>query len=753
MNIALNRRSLLAGAGALTVSVVLPGAKARAAVVGAAKRPALKPENLSTYISINADGSAVAYWGKLDMGQGTDIGILQIVAEELDLPADRVEIVQGDTNVTVNQGGASGSTGIQSSGIAMRAAAAEARFQLLRLASQQLGAPADQLSTSNGVVSVKNDPSKKATYGELIGGRFFDTQLEWNKKIGNALAVKGEGKPKPVSEYKVVGTPVRRRDVPEKLLARAEYIVDVKVPGMVHARMILPPVVGAVPTAVDESSIKGIAGAQVVHIKDFLAVVAPREWDAIKASQQLKVTWSDAKPPFPDQKDLYDHIRTAPVVKRHVDKESGDVDAAFKGAAKVIEAAYEWPFQSHAGMAPACAVVDYRPDGITTVWTPTQKPHYGRDGVANILGLPHDKVRGVYVFGPGSYGRNDSGDAAAAAALISKAVGKPVRMQFMREEGTGWDPKGPASVHTARAAIDKDGNVIGWHFESKGFSRLEVASNESQPAHTLPGQLTGAALKFDAQFGTPAESYGFPAKRKAFEVIAPLVERSSPLRTSHLRDPVGPQVTFASESFIDELAYALKTDPVAFRLKHLKDARDQAVVKAAAEKAGWKPHTAPRKEANGAVATGQGIAYAQRGGTRVAIVAEVEVDLKSGKVRNKRTIVAHDCGLIVNPQLLKLTIEGNVVQGTSRAVCEEVRFDNKTVTSVDWQTYPILDMSEAPESVEIVLINRPDVKSTGAGEATSRPIAAAIANAIYDATGVRLRQAPLTPERIKSGLV
>ena len=753
MTININRRTVLSGLGSLTVSVVLPGTSAKAATFGANTKPDLKPENLSSYITVNADGTVTAYWGKMDMGQGTDMGCVQMVAEELDLPVEKVTLIQGDTINSVNQGGASGSTGIQQGGVAIQSAAAEARYQLVQMAAQALNVPADQLSIANGVISAKSDASKKISYVELIGGRHFDTQLEWNKQIGNALFVSGKGKPKPVSEYKVIGTSPARRDIAGKVLGTVDYICDIKLPGMVHARMILPNIAGAVPLSFDKASVADITGVEIVHDNGFLAVTAPREWDAIKASQNLKVTWSDVKAPFPDQKAIYDHIRKAPSIKRETLPDVGNIDEAFKGAAKIVEANYEWPFQSHASMAPGCAVVDYKPEGTSTVWTSTQKPHFGRDGVANTLGLPAEKVRGIYANGPGSYGRNDSGDAAAAAAVISKKLGKPVRLQFMRHEGTGWDPKGPASVHSARAAIDKDGKVIGWHFESKGFSRLDVDSNESQPAHTLAGQLQGVPLKFNPQFGTPEESYGFANRRKGWDVVAPLLERSSPLRTSHLRDPVGPQIAFASESFVDEVAFALGRDPVAFRLEYLSDPRDKAVVQTVAEKAGWKPHTAATKQMRGDIATGQGIAYSQRSGTRVAIVAEVEVNRTTGKVWVKKFTVAHDSGLVINPHLLTMCVEGNMVQGTSRALHEEVTFDNKSVTSVDWLTYPILDMSEAPASIEVAIVNRPDVKPSGAGEPSMRPMMAAIANAIYDATGVRMRQAPFTPERLKAGFV
>ena len=752
MNMNLNRRSLLTGMGALTVSVVLPGASARAAVFGADKRPALKPENLSSYISVNADGSAIGYWGKMDMGQGTDLGVAQMVAEELDLPIEKVTVRAGDTATSVNQGGASGSTGIQMGGTALASAAAEARFQLVAMAAQHLGVPADQLTVNDGVVSAKADPSKKVTYGELIGGRYFDTQLEWNKQIGNGLFVKGQGQRKPVSEHKVIGSSPKRRDVPPKVLGTGDYVVDVKVPGMLHGRMILPQVAGSTPTAVDESSVKDIPGVKIVWRKGFLAVAAPREWDAIKASRQLKVTWSEVKPPFVGNKGIYDYIRHAKVQKRGVEQDDGNADEVFKGAARIVEAVYEWPFQSHASMGPACAVVDFKPNGESTVWTGSQKPHYARDGAAKMLEIDPETMRGVWVPGPGSYGRNDAGDAVADAAIMSKALGAPVRMQGMRHQGTGWDPKGPASIHTVRAALDKDGAIIGWDFHSRGFSRVDVNSNESELHDTLAGQLLDVPLKPTLAFNVPEESYGFKAKRKSWETVQPQLDRASPLRSTHLRDPLGPQLHFASESFIDEVAFATNTDPVAFRLKHLTEARDVAVVKTAAEKAGWQPRTAARKQVKGDIAHGQGIAYAQRSGTRVAVIAEVEVNLKTGKVWGRKFTVAHDCGIIINPQTLSLTIEGSVTQGLSHALHEEVMFDDTNVTSVDWQTYPILDMTEAPEAIDIVLINMKNEKPTGAGESAMRPLAAAVANAIYDATGVRLRQAPFTPERIKAGM-
>jgi CO/xanthine dehydrogenase Mo-binding subunit len=417
----------------------------------------------------------------------------------------------------------------------------------------------------------------------------------------------------------------------------------------------------------------------------------------------------------------------------------------------VIAAEYEWPFQSHARMGPGCALVEIK-DGHVTCWSGTQKSHFVQYGLAAILQVPVDNVRVIWTTGPGSYGRSDADDAAMDAAVLAKAVGKPVRLQYMRDQGTAWDPKAPASIHRVRAALDASGNVVAYDFLSKGFSRVDVDTNGSQPKDTMAGQLLGVSLKSGDGFGVPGDSYGFPNKRTAWETIAPLLDRASPLRTSHMRDPVGPQIHFASESFIDELAAALNVDPVEFRLRYVRDPRDIAVIKAAAEKAGWQSRPSPRKDQSGDKVSGRGIAYAQRGPTRVAVIAEVDVDRSSGRIWARKFTVAHDCGQIINPDGLHHAIENNVVQATSRTLWEEVRFDNKTVTSVDWRTYPILDVTEAPDQVDIVAINHPEIAPSGAGEASTRPVPAAIANAVFDATGVRIRRAPFSPDNVKQSL-
>ena len=758
----LSRRSLLkgAGAGALVVSIGAPiGLNA---VLGITKahaegtRPPLVPNELSSYLAVNADGTVSVYFGKMDLGHGMHTAIGQIVAEELDVPFKSVTVYMGDTDTSVNQGGASGSTGLMDGGKQMRMAAAEGRRVLVEMAAKKLSVTPDKISVVDGrciVGNASDDAVKNVSYAELLSGQYFNTQLDWNHKEGNALYAPGKALPKDPKDYKIVGKDFPRGDVAWRVYATGDFVTDIKVPGMIHGRVIRPPVAGAVPVSVDESSIAHIPTAKVLREKDFIGVVADKEWNAIRAMRDLKIKWSEVTPPFVNTDEIYDHIRKTPIRKSAEDKKTktGDIDAAFAGAAKTIEAEYEWPYQSHASMGGACSLVQIK-DGEVHCWSGTQKSHYLREGIAKLLQTPIEKVHVKWVTGPGSYGRNDADDCGHDAALMAKLAGKPVRVQYMRDQGTGWDPKGPASIHKVRAAIDAQGKVIAYDYLSKGFSRVDVNTKGSSPSDTLAGQLTGAKLKSEDGFGYPSESYAFDNKRYTWQTIAPQLDRASPLRTSHLRDPVGPQITFASESFIDEMAHAVDADPIEFRLRHVKNPRDVAVIKKAAELYKWDTRPSPRKDQKGNKVSGRGIAYSVRNGTRVAVIAEVSVDRSSGKIHATRFAVAHDCGQIVNPRSLKTTIEGNIVQGTSRTLFEEVKFDPKNVTSVDWLTYPILDMSEKPGKVDIALIDRPEVAMSGAGEPSTRPVAAAIANAIFDATGVRIRRVPLTPERVKAAL-
>jgi CO/xanthine dehydrogenase Mo-binding subunit len=750
-----SRREFLLAAGALLVLAAPSAHSALLAADSAGVTGALPPPGeLDSWLAILPDGSVQACFGKMDMGHALEVAIAQIVAEELDVPVASVAIVMGDTNLTCNQGGASGSTGIAMGAKPLRNAAAEARRILLEAAATSLGAAVADLEVQDGVVSVRGTPGVRVTYASLVGGRRFNAPVEWNKATGNGMDIKVRATPKPPGQYRIVGTSVPRRDVAGKVFGTRDFVTDIRLPGMLHARMIRPPRAGQRIALVDERSLAALPDARVVREKELLAVVAEQEWVAIQAARSLRVTWSDSDPPtrWPGHDGLHALLRAAPTLKREVTLNRGDVDAVFAAATRVVEAEYDWPLQSHASMGPACALADVHADRAT-VWTGSQKPHSVRDGVAKLLALPPEMVRAVWVMGPGSYGRNDAGDAALDATWLSRQLGRPVRVQGMRQEGTAWDPKGPACAHRARAALDAGGNVVAYDFTARGLSRVGVMFHEADPRDTLTGMALGLPMNSDLGLGAPAESYGFAAKRLAWEVVAPLQERYSPLRTSHMRDPLGPEVHFGSEQFIDELAAAVHQDPVEFRLRYLTAPRDLAVVRAAAERAGWKPHAAPRRErGHGGVLKGRGISFAQRSDTTVAVIAEIEVYPATGRIWARRFTVAHDCGLVINPQGLKQTIEGNIVQGLSRTLFEEVHFDADQVLSVDWATYPILEMADAPEAVDVVMINPTQAPPSGAGEPTMRCVPAAVANAFFDATGVRLRRAPLTPVRVKAAL-
>lgn len=755
----LSRRTLFAGAGALVVAIGAPVGPEwlMRPAVAQGMPPPLAPDRLGSYVAIAADGSVTAFFGKIDGGQGVDVAVAQIVAEELDVAPERVTVLMGDTATSMNQGGASNASGVAQGALPLRNAAAELRLLLLEEAASRLALPVAALDAADGTVFVSARPEQRIAYGELVADRFRNVEMRWNGRIGNDLNVEGRARTKPVSAYKVVGSPAPRRDVATKAFAQHVYVGDVRVPGMLHARMIRPPVAGAVAEGIDLHSIAGIPNVRAVHRGAFVAVAAEREWDAVRAARALRVTWREVPPPFPDQDALYDHIRSAPARRRAVMVQSGDMEAALARAARQVSAEYEWPFQSHSSMGPGCAVADVRADHAT-VWTGTQKPHYARDGVAATLGLPPERVHAIWVTGPGSYGRNDAGDTALDAAILSREFGRPVRLQYMREDGHAWDTKSPASVHRLRAGLDAEGRLIGLSMESKGFSRLDVTTNEADPRDSLAAQMMGTAPNHVPMFlapgqYTPLDPYDVPSKLMAWETIAPLLDRASPLRTGHLRDPLGPEIIFAGECFIDEVAAAASIDPLDFRLRHLRGERDIAVLRAAAERAGWTPRRAgPAGPLSGDTVTGRGISLARRDGTIVGLVVTLEVNRRSGQVRTRRMVAAHDCGLVVNPDGLRRCVEHGLVYASSRALHEEVTFSREMVTSADWATYPILDITEAPDEVEVILINRPELRPTGAGEAMVRAVAAAIGNAIFDATGIRTRRGPFTAERIRAAL-
>jgi CO/xanthine dehydrogenase Mo-binding subunit len=751
---ALTRRRLLQqGAGVVFVATtgglsVLPVQAARAQSVASAMRD-LAPGSLDTWIAMDASGAVTAFFGKMDMGQGVDTAIAQVVAEELDVDVGRVSVVMGDTHQTPNQGGASGSSACRLGANSLRNAAAEARRVLVARAAAQLGVEPATLRVADGQVYRPGEARPATSYAALIG-QGFDTTLQWNNQQGNNLLVRGEATVKSPDQYTVVGTPVPRKDIAGKVLATTEYCHHVRLPGMLHGRAVRPPVAGAVPVSVDEASIAGIPGARVLREGDFIAVVAPQEWHAVRAAGALKVQWSEVRAPFPPMAALFDHIRKAPKAR---DSSTGgfgggtpyDPTAALGAigrAARQVEAEYEVGFQSHARMSPSIGVADVKPDSAL-VYSDTQKPHDTRNGLAKFLGLPPDKVRVVWKPGSGSYGRSDADEAAYEAALLSKLSGRPVRVQWMRAEGHAWDPKAPACVISCRAGLTEAGDVSGWFYRARGFSGWDVAFNASDPKDTLVGQLTRWPRGDLHNFGVPGGSYAFADAVKYWETVAPLLDRASPLRCSHMRAPQEPQLYFAQESFIDEVAAAAGRDPVAFRRAWLRDPREIAVLEAVAKLANWQARPSPAPAQSGRIQRGRGISLCSSFGGHVATVCDVEVDRETGRIWPRRFHVAHDCGLILNPKGLLTTIEGNIVQGVSRSLFEEVRFDERNVRSADWATYPILDIGDAPESVEIVMLNRPELPAGGAGEPAHVTVPAAIGNAVFDATGRRLRRMPL----------
>ena len=768
-----SRRTFLKSSGLLVVSLSASPLIAMAATQAAPRQapgsggPYPDPDfrQLDSWIVIHEDNTATFYVGKTDCGQGTGTAFRQMMSDELDIPYDKTTCIMGVTDITVDQGGSGGSDAIQVDGWPMRRVAAEARRVLLEMASKRFEAPVDQLTVRDGVITVKTDPSKKVTYGELIGGKRFNVTLTGN----NIDATTGVAKVKPVQDLKMVGQSPKRYDIPAKVDGSLMWAVDVKLPGMVHARNVKPPIAGAKLVNIDESSVRSIPGfIKVVSKGNYVAVVCEREEQAIAAAKQLRVNWEKpATPPFPASEDLFKYMRSATPTSSGRPTVTGNPEAAFAGAAKVIEADYEVPFQGHTAISPAHAMADPS-NGQMTIYSNDMKSYGLRTGVAQFLEIPRDRVRVLWMEGPQAYGRTAADDAGFEAAYLAKEIGRPVRVQWMRNEETAWDTKGPAFTVKMRGGLDAQGNLTALDYEARAADYNHLGYNE--PDTVLIAQLMGKRRATPAPGGaaTPTDMYTIPNKRLTGHVVSLPVVWETPLRTGNLRDPNGPQSTFASESFIDELAAAAKVDPVEFRLKLLTAskednnaflrARSIACVKAAAEAFGWDTRPSPKPRGNGNILTGRGIAYTYRSQTVVAEIAEVEVNRKTGHVWVKRLVCAHDCGLVINPEALRRTCEGGMLHSLSRTLHEEVKFDTEKVTSENWISHPSLTHLDTPARIDVVLVNgdpnpnRPDLPHYGAGETVCKPTLAAVANAIYDATGVRLRRVPFRDERVLTAL-
>ncbi len=692
-------------------------------------------DELDDWVRIEPDGTITAFSGKVELGTGTRTALAQIVAEELDVPFDRVHLVMGDTGQTPDEGYTAGSMTISSSGDALRQAAAEARRILLAQAADKLDADPGELLVSDGTISVANDPARSISYAQLMGGKRFKRKVTYNAPL------------KSPADYRVVGHSIPRVDIPAKFSGQQSFIQDFSLPGMLHARLMRPHSASSKLVSLDESSIRHIPGiVKVVQRGNFIGVVAEREEQALLASQQLKVEWAES-PSMPPMPDLFTYLRSQPT-DDNVLVDDGDVEQVIARSARQITAEYHQPYHAHASIGPSCAVADAGKDGLT-IWCSTPGPYPLRGAISQLTGVAEEKLHIINMEGAGSYGQNGSDDAAADAAILSVAVGRPVRLQWSRQDEFVWEPKAPAMVMQVQAGLDERGNLTAfdYHVWSPSHTSRARFAGQLVTAQLISGKPAPAGRwSFGAERNAPT-NYTLPRQRVTVHYLA-----ESPLRASSFRSLGGAENTFANESFMDELAAAIGEDPLHFRLRYLDEPRAIDVLQAAAEKAGWDACPSPHIGA-GDVLQGQGVAFAryENEETLVACIAQVEVERSSGVVRAKRIVVAQDCGLIINPDGVANQVEGNVIQSLSRALKEEVQFDEYRIKSVDWDTYPILKFSEVPE-VEVVLINRPTEPALGVGEPSTCTTAAAVANAIFDASGARLRQVPFTPERVKAAL-
>jgi len=722
-------------------------------------RSHIDPEKLDSWLAVASDGTVTAYTGKCDFGQGMYTVQTQLIAEELCVSINKVKLIQCDTSVTPDQGTTSGSqstpTNFNTQNLAQ--AAATARGALVGMAAQRLGVSVDQLTIENGVVSTNS--GRHVSYVELVAGKHFDIALSPAAKRQSPV------------EWKVLGKSIPSLDRLALMTGTFEFVHNVHVPGMAHGRVVRPPEIGATVAKVDEKSVQHVPGViKVVVRNNFVGVVAEKQWQAAQAANSLQVVWKPG-PGLPAQKDFYAYMLKQPSHEAML-VNSKDVDNKLKSASQVLKATYLHPYQAHGSIGSSCAVADVQ-ELKATVWSATQSVYPTRHGVSVLTGLPLDNVRVIFVRGSGCYGLNAADTVSYDAALLSQAVHKPVRVQLTRHDEFISENYGAACVIEQQAGLNAYGTIEVWDCQTWS------ASLGGRPGYDKPGNvITGMLAGFDPDTITPraaaepdgdlrngsnaVPSYlagcvngkcGGTGSIRSERVLTHAVK--SPFFTGPLRSPLRLQNTFAHECFMDEISAYVKADPVAYRLQHLRETRMIDVVKAAAKAANWDIRPSPKPgTARTSTFTGRGIACVAYEGDNgyAALIGEVEVDQASGRVQVNRFVIAHDCGPISNPEGLRNQIEGGLLQGMSRALGEEITWDDHKVTSIDWRSYNSLPLGIQIPVIESVLIDRPAADATGAGETAITLAAAAIGNAIFDATSARIREVPFTPDRVKAAL-
>lgn len=742
---ALSRRAFLGGGALLVGFTLMPGHLLAQAPqeadggggVGLPKALGADP-SLESWIRIDADGAITVFTGKAELGQGIRTALTQVAAEELGVDPADIALVTADTGRTPNESFTAGSQSMQDSGTAILHAAAQVRSILSDLAAERLEVPAERLGLEGG--SFRAPDGRAVTFGELVGGGALDGVPA---EAGAAL--------KPAEQYRVIGRDLPRIDIPAKVTGGPAYVQDLRMPGMVHARVVRPPGYGARLRAVDAAAVEGMPGVVGVHRDgSYLAVVAEREWQAVTASRALAraAVWDDATA-LPDQADIFDTLLALPS-EDTVIHDRRDGLAAAAGSTRRLEAEYRREYHVHASIGPSCAVGLFQ-DGMMTVWSHAQGMYPLRAALVEMLGLPEDRVRCIHAEGSGCYGHNGADDAGADAALLARAFpGRPVRVQWMREDEHCWEPFGPAMLSRAAGALDTEGRIVDWNYEvwSNAHSTRPGGAGALMPAWHLdrpfrPDPPTPIPQPAGGGDRNAIPLYVLPNARITHHFIPEM-----PLRVSALRALGGYMNVFALESFMDELAREAGADPVEFRLRHLEDPRARDVVTLAAERFGW-PAAADLPAGHG---RGFGFARYKNLAAYCAVAVEVAVERETGAVRLVRAVSAIDSGQAVNPDGIRNQTEGGIIQSASWTLLERATFDRTRITSRDWSSYPVLRFDQVPDSVEVHVIDRPGAPYLGTGEAAQGPAAAAIANAVADAAGVRLRDLPLTRDRVKAAI-